>query len=566
MNRNKKTKIVMISMFKNEAPVIGRMLESVLPYIDYYVLQNNGSTDGSDKIVKEFFIKNNVSGKLYNVEEGWVGFGWNRDHLIQYCQSIDHGCDWILKMDCDEILEVDANFDWSILDDTSAHSFHVPSMQGSCVYYRAWMWNAKLKWRFNHDPCHETIYCEDKLIGENFSRVNLPIGFRHIGSNEGQSWSNPLKFVSDSLILEEKMIRENSFLSDFYHFWYLGKSYFDAYRCQAFPLKESQQKHYAERSIYYFEELLKIAKSIGKDVGEDGYWTKILLAEAYSFIGNEEMSLFSFKDAEQYAPERNDHLIHLANFYKEKKYFEKMLECTSKMMQPERTNPFPKYISFIDTSMYVDSPTQRVQKLHQEALDGIKTYPTIFYINKTPQKRIFIVDNFYSNPDAIREYALTQVEYTQDAKWYKGYRSKTSFLPPGIRKAFEDVLGQPLISFPEEGVNGCFQIMVASDPQVYHYDQQQWAAMIYLTPGAPVESGTRLHKSRGGYFRHKNEIGIDDYFKGNFYDSTKWEIVDSVANFYNRLVIMDAKCVHSAGPYFGDNFNNGRLTHLFFFD
>jgi len=563
---NKKTKIVMISMFKNEASVIERMLESCLPYIDYYVLQNNGSTDGSDEIVKNFLTKNNLSGELYNVEEGWIGFGWNRDHLIQYCQNTDHGCDWILKMDCDEVLEVDDNFEWSLLDDTSIQGFHIPCMQGNSVYYRAWMWNAKLKWRFNHDPCHETIYCEDPSIGPNFVRFDLPIGFRHRGSNQVQSWSNPVKFISDSLILEEKMIRENTFFSNLYHFWYVGKSYFDAYKCHLFPLKESQQKNYAERSIYYFEEFLKSVKTLGKDAGEDGYLTKMFLAESYKFIGNEEKCLQNFIDAEQYAPIRNDHLFGIAEFYREKKQFEKMLECTSVMMNPERTNPFPKCISFIDTTMYIDSPSQRVNKIHQDALEGVKNQPTIFYYNKTPQRRLFVIDNFYSNPDQVREYALTKVEYAQDTKWYKGYRSKTSYHPPGIKKIFEDIIGQPLVNFSENTVNGCFQIMVASDPQVYHYDQQQWAAMIYLTPGAPAESGTRLHKSRGGFFRHKNEIGIDEYFNGNFYDSTKWEIVDSVANFYNRLVIMDARCVHSAGPYFGDNFQNGRLTHLFFFD
>ena len=51
-----------------------------------------------------------------------------------------------------------------------------------------------------------------------------------------------------------------------------------------------------------------------------------------------------------------------------------------------------------------------------------------------------------------------------------------------------------------------------------------------------------------------------------FYDSTKFDIADSAGNLYNRLVIMDARCIHSAGPYFGQNKQDGRLTHLFFFD
>jgi glycosyltransferase involved in cell wall biosynthesis len=108
---NKNAKIVMVAMFKNEAKVLRNMLNSVTKYIDFWVIQNNGSTDGSDQIVREWAEETGIPGVLYDVEEGWVGFGWNRDHLIRKCQSIDHGCDWILKMDCDETLEVDNDFD-----------------------------------------------------------------------------------------------------------------------------------------------------------------------------------------------------------------------------------------------------------------------------------------------------------------------------------------------------------------------------------------------------------------------------------------------------------------------
>jgi hypothetical protein len=90
--------------------------------------------------------------------------------------------------------------------------------------------------------------------------------------------------------------------------------------------------------------------------------------------------------------------------------------------------------------------------------------------------------------------------------------------------------------------------------------------MIYLTPNAPIESGTRLHRSKITGLRHKTEEGIDFSFNSGFYDSTKFDVVDSAANIYNRLVIMDAQSIHSAGPYFGQNMEDGRLVQLFFFD
>ena len=37
-------------------------------------------------------------------------------------------------------------------------------------------------------------------------------------------------------------------------------------------------------------------------------------------------------------------------------------------------------------------------------------------------------------------------------------------------------------------------------------------------------------------------------------------------NVFNRLVIFDARLIHSAGDYFGHNIETGRLFQMFFFD
>ena len=139
-------------MFKNEAHCIISMLESVYPYIDFYVLQDNGSTDGTPELVKSFFDSKDIKGFIYNVEEGWISHGWNRDHLILETLKAPHNCDWILRVDSDETLEIDNNFDWSIFDDTEIDSFNVPSTLPGLIYFRTWIWNSKRNWRFKHDP------------------------------------------------------------------------------------------------------------------------------------------------------------------------------------------------------------------------------------------------------------------------------------------------------------------------------------------------------------------------------------------------------------------------------
>lgn len=559
----RKAKIVMIAMFKNEASVLRRMLDSTLGHCDYYVMQNNGSTDGSDEIARNFLTENGLSGEVYDVEEGWVGFGWNRDHLIKYCQATDHGCDWILKMDCDEILEVDEDFDWSLLEDKSIASFHVPAVSGSCIYYRAWLWNASWKWAFHHDPCHETIYCTDPAVGEEFDRVNLPPSIRQIGFNEGQSWSVPTKFVSDALVLEEKMIREQTMLDNLYHFWYIGKSFADAYWCPTFPLGEEHRKEFARRCVFYFEQYVKQSHPNGPSrIDEMSYFACVCAADALRFLKEYERAIDMCQSAAPFAPERNDHLISMCFTYREQQDWQSMLTAAETMLNPERKCPFPQYISFIDRNQYVDTGPMP-QQFYDEALGNIGNQTPLVPATSTTS-RMFIVDNFYANPDAVREFALG-VDYHEDLRWYKGLRSNQAYRNNKIKEAFEKVIGEPIQDW-EQGFNGVFQLMKSNDPQVYHYDSQKWAAMIYLTPDAPTESGTRLHKSRTNGTRHRDEFDADVAFDGDFYDSTKFDIADAAGNVYNRLVIMDAGCFHSAGPYFGNTMETGRLTHLFFFD
>jgi glycosyltransferase involved in cell wall biosynthesis len=570
---NKNVKIAMIAMFKNEARGLPTMLESCKPYVDYYVMQNNGSTDGSDEIAKNFLKDNNLPGVVYDVEEGWVGFGWNRDHLIQYCQEqTDHGCDWILKMDCDEILEVDDDFDWSVLENKNIQSFNVTAIGGNCIYNRAWLWNARMKWRFNHDDCHETIRLVEPDVGEGFERVDLSIKFKQIGFNTGESWSVPTKFLTDALELEEKLIRENTLLTDLYHFWYVGKSYNDCYRGDFYPLKQSQQFEYARRCAFYFTEYVRhMHKDSGPRFHEMSYFALCLAAEAKDFLGDHEASLALFEYADKFVSIRNEHLFGIAKVAEKLGDYKKLFEVATRMMDPERKMPYPNCTFLIDMSIYVDSGN-RVKELYQRAKILYENYVSekeeekVFNINKGRNKKLFVVNNFYSNPDEIRRYAFQQ-EFKEDIRWYKGLRTTRTYRTEAMKRAFENIMGERIQKWDYD-MNGVFQITTSNDVQVYHHDSQRWAAMIYLTPNAPLDSGTRLHSSKINGVSHWTEGQnlIDEAFSFGFYDSSKFNLVDSAGNVYNRLVIMDAMNIHSAGPYFGNTPENGRLTHLFFFD
>lgn len=562
---NKNSKIVMISMFKNESKGIRRMLESTYKYIDFYIFQDNGSTDGTPDIVREFFSDKNIPGFIYEVQEGWISFGWNRDHLLQTCLQTDHGCDWIMKMDCDEYLEVDDDFDWSLFENKDTESFHVTSISPGCVYYRAWIWNAKLPWKFKHDVAHECIYLTNEK-GENFERVNLSYGFRMVGTSDGESYTVPTKYISDALKIEEQLIRDDTMLTDTYHFWYIAKSYFDCYLSESYPLGEEHSKEFARRFIFYFKEYLKYMNAPG--VHEMSYFSAFSIGVGYEYLGEYQKAIRWYNDSEKYCPVRNEHIIHLALIYDKLGEYEKMLEQTSRLVDPNRKCPFPEFYFLINPSIYVDKSTYP-QHLHDYALSNLKEEKTVnsFSVNIQTKPRLWIVDNFYSDPYAVREFALKQ-EFENNLNFYKGNRTKKQFIIPGTKEAFEKIIGRKITNWTEtHGMCGRFQYCTAEDDLVYHCDSQTLAGMIYLTPDAPFSCGTSLFAHKDTKLRNENDFeNVDVFGQTGFYDRTKFELVDTAGNVFNRLVLFDAKCIHSASEYFGTNITNSRLFHLFFFD
>ena len=353
---NKKTKICLNAMVGNEAKTILRMLESAEPYIDYWVIQCNGNDD-TKEIIEDFFKSKNKPGFTYFVE--WNFPGWNRDHTLQTCLKADHGCDWILRMDADERLHVDEDFDWSILDDTSVDSYNIVAQNGDLRYLRTWFWNARRPWFFQHDKRHETIHLPE--IGEGFVRLTLPQGFRHLVSQDGETWAVPRKFLKDALELEIDKVVGNTVLDDPYHLWYLAKSYADCYGDYSqMPFGKKHSDEYARRSIWYYEMWFEVNFNwdITKPVprpDEMGYFALLIMGQAYEFMGDVEKAIKYIYKAGEFAGNRNEHLVYLNYILEGLGRYDEILSNIDHMMKPERTNPFPGTSFLIEDKAYYDT-------------------------------------------------------------------------------------------------------------------------------------------------------------------------------------------------------------------
>ena len=193
--------------------------------------------------------------------------------------------------------------------------------------------------------------------------------------------------------------------------------------------------------------------------------------------------------------------------------------------------------------------------------------------NYANTKRAFIVDNFYEDPYAVREFALQQEFF--DDEGYIGRRTRTQHEFPGLRLAFEEILGKRITNWSDvHGMNARFQINWAGQRLVYHADAQRWGGMLYLTPDAPVSCGTSTWQHRKTKIRAMDEIDyanggttLDVFDDRTWVDRTPYDECDKFGNVFNRLVLFDGRLIHSASDYFGvADKHECRLWHMFFFD
>ena len=198
-------------------------------------------------------------------------------------------------------------------------------------------------------------------------------------------------------------------------------------------------------------------------------------------------------------------------------------------------------------------------------------------LTRGPSCGLIIIDNFYNNAIDTRNYILTQ-EFTVRGN-YPGQRTisyANKYLQAIIQKYVEP-FGGKITEFPmpkEDGsdaskiYNGSFQYTTSRDRSWIHIDGfNNWAGVIYLTPDAPLRSGTAFYKLYDGTTCKKDMEILDNKKDIDIcsQDLTKWAEVDKVGNVFNRLILFNSNRFHMSMDYFGDTKENGRLFQVFFF-
>jgi glycosyltransferase involved in cell wall biosynthesis len=232
MGHIRNTGICLNMIVKNEAPVIRRLLESVKTSIDYYIIVDTGSTDGTPDLIQTITKELKIPGKIFS--RPWVNFGHNRQEALDLAINTKY-IEWLLIIDADEELEYTDTRWWNQM--IPGITYRLEKQHKDLNYsVNNLIWAKGIEWKW-HGVVHEYIYPNinhPQILIKNARIISHPGE-----GNRSQKYTQEQKFLQDAELLKVELKKNpNDARSQFY----LAQSYRDAGHL------EKAYKHYLRRT------------------------------------------------------------------------------------------------------------------------------------------------------------------------------------------------------------------------------------------------------------------------------------------------------------------------------
>tara|TARA_A100001011_G_scaffold400434_1_gene514951 strand:+ start:1950 stop:3905 length:1956 start_codon:yes stop_codon:yes gene_type:complete len=280
-----KTPTICLNMIvKNESKIIERLLESVLPIIDTYCICDTGSTDNTKTIIKEFFNKHNIFGKILDYD--FINFEENRNYALKEAKDM---ASYILLLDADMILNIDKNFKKSQLIDPVYNI-----CQGNDVfrYFNIRLLANSVNAKYS-GVTHEYIDILDNSYKKNCEYLKI------LDLDDGGSKSN--KFERDISLLKKGL--ENNSNNIRYNF-YLANTLLD---CNKY-----------EEALEYYKKHAEIVTW-----NEEHFYNYYKQGICYKHLNNEDKMIESWMKAWTIRPTRVESLFEIIQYYRNKCIWDK---------------------------------------------------------------------------------------------------------------------------------------------------------------------------------------------------------------------------------------------------
>jgi glycosyltransferase involved in cell wall biosynthesis len=306
---------------KNETKVLGRLLSSVRPHIDYYVIVDTGSTDGTQDFIRQWMDAAGIPGEVH--ERPWVSFGHNRQQALELAVAANKA-NWLLFIDADEELGVsDPEFHHKLQPGVT---YQLEKHHGEIRYAlpnlvdiseNRWQWRA---------PVHEYL---EHLEGSNRRelRKDAWIIFHEGEGARSQAVTTEEKYLRDAKALKQELrknprdTRSQFYLAQSYkHAGHLGQA-LEAYR------KRAEMGGFEEEKFMAQLEVGRVSILMGK---------------------TEQIILQELLDAFDLRPRRAEPLHELARYFRLRKKYVQACVFARTGCELKR----PDDVLFVDSTVY----------------------------------------------------------------------------------------------------------------------------------------------------------------------------------------------------------------------
>jgi glycosyltransferase involved in cell wall biosynthesis len=274
--RRTQATVCLVMIVKNEAAVIRRCLDTVIPFIDRWSICDTGSTDGTQELIREALA--GIPGRLH--QDPWVDFGHNRSLALSKARGM---ADYHLLINADETLAASGDFRHLLV-----HDQYMVRVDSALEYQVATLVSDGLRWRYV-GATHEYIDTDVP-----YSRGQLPdvvLTHHADGGSRGDKFERDLRLLTRAV--EERPDDPRSL-------FYLAQTLRDMDR------REEAIEWYAKRA-------------------DAGGWDEEVYQSLYQIARLRHLSeapwetvLASYLTAYEYRPTRLEPLLHVARHYRER--------------------------------------------------------------------------------------------------------------------------------------------------------------------------------------------------------------------------------------------------------
>ena len=293
--RQPQPKLCLNMIVKNEARIIERFLDSVIDYIDAYLICDTGSTDNTQNIISAYFQRHDtIKGELIN--HPFENFGKTRSFALQKCRELINP-QYILLLDADMVWQptIPPKDFCRVLLDENRHQ-NPQKINLFYIYQGSNTFNSKNVRIIEAHPdisywgvTHEYVNCPQE--NANYITLKNPDVFIN---DIGDGGSKADKFKRDIELLKAGLDENPD--NDRYTF-YLANS-----------LKDSGQN---EEAIVYYKKRIELGGWF-----EEVWLSYFSMGECYKHLGDMSNALFAWNGAYNFHSGRLENLYKIINYYR----------------------------------------------------------------------------------------------------------------------------------------------------------------------------------------------------------------------------------------------------------